>query len=93
MRWYRIVSWQFKIHKFGEVDLIAIKGKKIVFIEVKYRKTILDLQLLVHNSQIRRIKLMSKIFLMKYPKYNDYDIRFDLAIVSLFKIKIIENSW
>ena len=90
---YRILFWQFKIHKLGEIDLVAQKGNQLVFIEVKYRKQILDLEFLVHPLQIHRIKRMSKIFLMKYPKYIGCDIRFDLVIISSFRIKILKNSW
>ena len=78
---YRILFWQFKIHKFGEIDLVAQRGNQLIFIEVKYRKQILDLEFLVHPSQIHRIKQMSKIFLMKYPKYANCDIRFDLVVI------------
>lgn len=36
---YKIVERNFRT-KFGEIDIIAKKGKKVVFIEVKTRKTI-----------------------------------------------------
>ena len=68
----------------GEIDLIMRKGKTIVFIEVKKRKTyLLAAQSIDMNNQIRIVK-SSAVFLQRYPQYNSYNMRYDAV---LFKDK------
>lgn len=76
----------------GEIDIIAVRGKSLVFIEVKARKEV-DKNIFSHKQQ-NRIKNAAKLFLSKNPIYANYDIRFDISIVQPYKIpNIIENAW
>ena len=35
---YDILNFNVSVSRFGEIDIIAKKGEKIIFVEVKYRK-------------------------------------------------------
>ena len=77
----------------GEVDLIAIRSKSIVFIEVKARSSNLD-DRLVSSSQQKRIKSTAEVFLKNNPKYYGFNVRFDLVVIRPFKLPyIIKNAW
>ncbi len=94
---YRLSLHQILYHRLrnhgGEIDLIAIRGKQLIFIEVKARKTIINDQILLHKQQ-QRIKRAAEIFLMHRPKYQNYNIRFDLVIIRPYKLPIIiKNAW
>ena len=97
-----IIIYMLKLHfiihhrirfRIGEIDIIARKGKNLVFIEVKARKNGIHEQI-VSTKQKNRIINSAKLFLSKNPKYKDYNIRFDLVVVSGYKWpQIIENAW
>lgn len=93
IRLYSPVKWRFKLHKFGEIDWIFAKQNMLIFVEVKFRKNIEDLQNIVHIKQAKRIINTSKIFLTKYPKYSNYYLRFDIVVVNNFKLITFENIW
>jgi putative endonuclease len=75
----------------GEVDIIAKKGRLIVFLEVKTVKEKNKDFPVVSNRQINRIKRASMLYL-HHSYYYNYDIRFDLITVSnLIVIKQYKN--
>lgn len=96
---YRIKFYQILQHRMrnyaGEIDLIALRGKNIVFIEVKARSTYDNYcdHILQHRQQ-QRITRAAQLFLAYNPKYQHYQSRFDLAIVMPYKLPIIiKNAW
>ena len=92
LRFYRILHHRMKTY-VGEVDLVAVRGKTLVFIEVKARKNGLY-EGIVSDKQQKRIRRSAEFFLSKNPKYNNYNIRFDLAVVQPYCLPlIIKNAW
>lgn len=89
---YRILHRRYKTY-VGEVDLIVVKGKTLVFIEVKARKYDLY-DGIVSSQQINRIRSAAELFLSRNPEYSKYNIRFDFALVKPFRFPIIiKNAW
>jgi putative endonuclease len=77
----------------GEVDLVATRGRQLVFIEVKARKNGIYHGIVSENQQ-RRIVRAAEWFLSKNPKYANHDIRFDLVVVAPWSFPlIIKNAW
>ena len=87
LKGYRLLKRNFTVKNgtgAGEIDLIMRKGKTIIFIEVKKRKTyLLAAQSIDMNSQIRIVK-SSAVFLQQNPQYNSFQMRYDAV---LFKDK------
>ncbi len=80
-------------NKLGEIDIIARKGKKLIFIEVKARKYGIC-EDIVSVTQKQRITRSAEFFLLKNRKYSNYDVRFDLAVVQPYRWPlIINNAW
>ena len=78
----------------GEIDFIAKKGKQIVFVEVKKRKTLEEASYSISRKQQERIIMGAKVFLQKCPQYNFCEFRFDAILISSFgRIKHIKNAW
>ncbi|WP_341764144.1 YraN family protein [Candidatus Tisiphia endosymbiont of Beris chalybata] len=93
---YKLQFYQILYHRkkyyVGEIDIIALRGQKLVFIEVKARKS-LEYRILSTKQQTR-IKRSVSIFLNSNPKYQNYCIRFDLVIIRPYALPIIiKNAW
>lgn len=92
VRFYKILGRRVKTYK-GEIDLIALRGKTIVFIEVKARMKEFD-EILCTARQQKRISNAAALYMQKHSKYSGYDVRFDLCVVRPRKWpEIIENAW
>ena len=76
---YKILHHRYK-NKSGEIDIIAKKFNKIIFIEVKARKNKIISTDIIDYKQILRIKNCAEIFLVKNKSYLNYEFRYDLII-------------
>ncbi len=86
-KFYRPISRRHR-NIYGEIDLIFVKGKTLIFIEVKARRSSLEYDV-IHPSQIKRIKNAAMYFINLNPRYINYDMRFDLAIITYKQLPII----
>jgi putative endonuclease len=92
LKFYTILGHRTKTY-VGEVDIIAARGTTLVFIEVKARKNGIS-ELNLSLSQRQRITKAAEFFISKNSKYSNYDIRFDLVIISPYRLPIIiKNAW
>jgi putative endonuclease len=68
---------------YGEVDIIALDGQTIVFVEVKAWSTygIEELQYGINQKKRRRIIETAKYFLAAHREYNGMAVRFDVVFV------------
>lgn len=97
-RW-SILEQRFKTSE-GEVDLIARRGKIIAFIEVKQRETIPTKDDLLTASNVERVMAAAEIWVNRHfaTLPEDFEIRFDLAIIKGFvgplsKVSYIPNAF
>ena len=92
---YRILDRNYS-KPFGEIDIIAIKGDVISFVEVKTRKSddFAYAAEAVDYYKQERIKRASQAFLME-RNLTDFFISFDISEVYLDtrKINYIENAF
>ncbi len=78
----------------GEVDLIVRKGKTIVFVEVKKRRSQEQAAYAIQAKQQERIRRAAEGFIARAPQYQNFDIRFDMVLVSRsFKFRHITNAF
>jgi putative endonuclease len=82
---YKLIVQNYS-SSLGEIDLIALNGKYIVFIEVKTRSTdnFGPPQLAVNYRKQQKIREIAQFFLLN-NNYSKYQIRFDVIAVSLIK--------
>lgn len=82
---YKILHHRFKT-KFGEIDLIAQKGDFVIFIEVKARKKSTNIEEVLSQRQINRMKVAAQIFIDQNQPFQNHNFRFDfIEINSFFK--------
>ena len=71
-----------------------MRGKTLIFVEVKYRPTLIQaMEAITVQNQIRVAK-SSAVFLQKNPKYKDYQVRYDAVLLAPKKWpKHLQNAW
>lgn len=92
---FSVISRNFYAGRSGEIDIVAVNDKLVVFAEVKARNSekfgggIYS----ITDSKKKKLRASAKYYLMKNPEYNsaEYSIRFDLIIVKDGKIEWIED--
>lgn len=93
IKFYRILARRYKT-KLGEIDIIAKRGRNIIFIEVKARNNFSEFSEIIKPVNQQRISRSAELFLIKHPKYRKLTIRFDVFFVThKFKFKHIKNAW
>lgn len=78
---YRIVARRWK-SPVGEVDLVARRGRLLVFVEVKARSRLDDAAEAVTERQRRRIAAAAQAWLASHDGDIHCDIRFDAILVA-----------
>lgn len=78
---YRIAARRWKT-PFGEVDIIARRGRTLVFVEVKAREAADDAALAVTGRTQRRIIAAAELWLAHHPDDARRDISFDVMLVT-----------
>ena len=88
---YRILKHRYKLSG-GEIDIIAKRGNKISFVEVKTRKSEEKCQIAITPWQLHRIRNASQFFLKNHPKYLSCDLNYDVILVADWHLpRHIEN--
>ena len=88
---YRIIKHRYKC-ALGEVDIIALKNKHLVFIEVK--TSMFGSEIPITYKQQKSIVRVAKYFIACHTKFEKLNIRFDLYFLSFSKgITHIFNAW
>jgi len=81
LKGYRIVAQRYR-SPVGEIDLVAQKGKRLVFIEVKRRKTADDAAWTLPAKQRRRIVRAAQYWLASHPDFTSHTIGFDVVLAA-----------
>lgn len=95
---YRIVAKNYicgtgKKTPFGELDFVAVKGKHIVFCEVKKRQHNEDFLKALSYTQQQRIMRGGLYFIKHHPQFAQHTIQFDVFFVRLpWHIEHISNA-
>ena len=81
LKGHRIVAQRYRT-PVGEIDLVALKGRRLAFIEVKRRKTRDDAAWTIPTRQKRRIVRAAQYWLAGHPFYAGHDIAFDVVLAA-----------
>jgi putative endonuclease len=82
---YRIAARRFR-SPVGEIDIVARRGRVLIFVEVKARSTLDAAAESLQVHQQRRIAAAAAFWLSLNPHDVDSDIRFDAVLVAPGKI-------
>lgn len=95
---YRILCRRYK-SPYGEVDLIAVRGQKLVFIEVKARPNVTQALESVRKNARARIEKAAMHYIAQTPDYSNFSMRFDVAALVLLwnlvpvRFVRVDNAW
>jgi putative endonuclease len=90
---YRILATRYKT-PVGEADIIAARGKTLVFAEVKARGDYAAAAEAITARQRRRVWRAAEHFLGQNPRFGAHTIRFDaLVVLPHFRVHHIENAF
>jgi putative endonuclease len=84
---YRILARRFR-SPVGEVDIVARRGRVLIFVEVKARSRLDDAAWSVLPRQQRRIAAAAAVWLAGHPDDADSHIRFDVVLVAPRRIPL-----
>ncbi|HOV05584.1 MAG TPA: YraN family protein [Kaistiaceae bacterium] len=78
---FRILARRWK-GPAGEIDLVARRGRLLVFVEVRRRPTIEEAAFSIGPEKRRRLERAAGAFLVARPALADLDMRFDAILVA-----------
>jgi len=80
LKGYRILARRYR-SKLGEIDLIAVRGRRLAFVEVKRRSTMEAAEAAKTIRQARRIARAAEQWVWRHPAYHDYEIGLDAMLI------------
>ncbi|MEG6508213.1 YraN family protein [Methyloligella sp. 2.7D] len=90
---HRIVARRYRT-PVGEIDLIATRGRRLAFIEVKRRSTYEAAAWSVPTRQRRRIVRAAQYWLAGHPGFQGYEMSFDVVLSAPWSFPtLIENAF
>jgi putative endonuclease len=79
-RGYRILGRRVRT-PYGEIDLIATRGRRLAFVEVKRRATRLEAEASVTPRQAARIARAAAFWVSRHPALRDHEQGLDVMLV------------
>ena len=93
VKFYRVIKRRYKC-SVGEIDILAVKNKTLVAVEVKFRRSKENALQTIHTKNKRRVARALEHFIVHNPYYSTYDLRFDaIAITWPLTIQHLDNAW
>lgn len=80
LKGYRILATRFRCPQ-GEIDLIARRGRTLIFVEVKARSDEASAAAAIGLRQQTRITAAAEVYLQQNPHFADFDMRFDAVLI------------
>jgi putative endonuclease len=85
LRAHRILDRRFRSH-CGEIDIVARRGRTLVFVEVKARASFEAALDAVTPRSRARILAAADLWVARRPRYADFDRRFDVVLVRPWRL-------
>lgn len=80
LRGYRILGRRVKTPA-GEIDLIALRGRRLAFVEVKRRATLEAAEAAITATQRARIRRAADLWLARNVRYQSCEQTFDVVFL------------
>lgn len=95
--WLRLRGWRILDRRvrtaLGEVDLIARRGRMLIFVEVKTRATAAELDLAIDLRRLARVAAAAEILSARHIRPGD-DVRIDVILIAPRRLpRHIANAW
>jgi putative endonuclease len=77
---YRILGRRVRT-PYGEIDLVAVRRRRLAFVEVKHRATRLEAEAAVSARQAGRIAQAAEFWVSRNRRYRDHERGLDAVLV------------
>jgi len=85
LKGYRILARRYR-SKLGEIDLIAVRGRRLAFVEVKRRPTIEEAEAAISFRQAERLARAAEQWVWRHPAYRNHEIGLDVLLLAPGKL-------
>lgn len=93
LKGFKILKTRYKT-PYGEIDLLALKGRTLAAVEVKTRGGEAEALEAITPRNRKRVENALHYFLAAQPEFSDYFMRFDVIVLSpRFGIRHLDNAW
>lgn len=90
---YRVVARNYR-SPVGEIDLVARRGRTLVFVEIKMRPSLDEAAEAIRAGQQRRIRNAAEAFLAGHPQFAGYELRFDAVLLAPGRLpRHLPDAW
>ncbi|MDM7956738.1 YraN family protein [Blastomonas sp.] len=83
--WLRLKGWRILAMRvrtpFGEVDIVARRGRMVAFVEVKHRATARELDDAIDHHRLRRVSAAAEALMPRFVRAQD-DARIDVILLA-----------
>lgn len=80
LKGYRILARRYR-SKAGEIDLIAVRGRRLAFVEVKRRRTMEAAEAAKTFRQAQRMARAAEQWVWRHPAYRNHEIGLDALLL------------
>lgn len=80
LKGYRILERRHR-GPFGEIDLIAVRGKRLAFVEVKQRRSDAAARDAVGDRQAERMAAAAERWLWRHARYRQHKVGLDTVVL------------
>lgn len=80
LKGYRILDRRHR-GPYGEIDLIAVRGRRLAFVEVKQRRTLDEARDAVSAHQAARMGDSVERWLWRHPRYREHNVGLDTVLL------------
>lgn len=78
---YRVIERRLRARS-GEIDIVAVRGRVVAFVEVKYRSSMAAAESSISARQARRIAQSAEQWIWRHPAFRDYVISLDTVLMA-----------
>lgn len=80
LKGYRVIGRRVRTAG-GEIDLIAVRGRRIAFIEVKQRRNLIAAEASILPRQRQRVRRAAELWLRSRPAFHGHEMGFDIVFL------------
>jgi putative endonuclease len=93
LKLYRILARSYRV-PVGEIDIVARRGRTLVFVEVKARDSFLTAAEAIGPRQRQRIARAASLFMAQHPALAGCALRFDVMLVRPWRLpRHLAGAW
>ena len=92
LKGFRVLSQRYK-SPLGEIDIVAKRGRLLVFAEVKARHTTDNAIRAISKQNQRRVIAAADAYLALHPHLAECDMRYDIIGIAGWRVRHIPQAW